>query len=405
MKKSALYGLIAAVFLLNKNDLIAQVWSQITDFAGPGRYFASAFVIGNRGYVGLGSDNNLVFKSDFWEYDPQTDSWTQKADYGGGPAEESVGFSINGKGYFASYGPTHHFWEYDPQNDSWIQRADYPGAIVGSASFSIGSKGYIVTGSYSRLLWEYDGDTASSTYDTWTQKAPFPPAAGRYAGVAFSIGKKGYLGTGTNGNTYQKDLWEWDGDTASTTYNTWSQKAPMPGVPRAQAVGFSIGNKGYIGTGLDIDANINLNDLWEWDQATDTWTQMPDLPGPGRQAAVAFSIGNLGYIGTGYGGYLQPNLIDFWEFCDTCYVSTPEWIPSSSFDIRPNPASSNVYLRNKFAKGISSVEVMNYSGILVYSCRMTNEMELDVSGFSSGLYFLRVTSAKETYSTKLIIER
>jgi hypothetical protein len=219
--------------------------------------------------------------------------------------------------------------------------------------------------------------------------------------ASFSIGTKGYIVTGE----YSRILWEWDGDTASPTYNTWVQKASMPGVPRAFAVGFSNNNKGYIGMGLDIDTNINLKDLWEWDQVTDTWTQMPDLPGPGRQAAVAFSIGDQGYIGTGYGANPNPNLQDFWEFCDTCYVSTPEWIPSSSFDIRPNPASTIVYLRNEIEKGISSVEVINYSGVIVYSGRMTNELELNVSGFSSGFYFLRVTSAKETYSTKLIIER
>ena len=57
---------------------------------------------------------------------------------------------------------------------------------------------------------------------------------------------------GTNGNAEQQDLWEWDGDTTSSTYNTWTQKASLPGLARLYAVGFSSGTQGYIGTGLNI---------------------------------------------------------------------------------------------------------------------------------------------------------
>jgi hypothetical protein len=83
MKISALYCLIAAVFLLNKNDLIAQVWSQKTDFGGPGRYFASGFSIGDEGYLGLGTDNELNEKRDFWKYNTELDEWIQLASYPG----------------------------------------------------------------------------------------------------------------------------------------------------------------------------------------------------------------------------------------------------------------------------------------------------------------------------------
>ena len=44
-----------------------------------------------------------------------------------------------------------------------------------------------------------------------------------------------------------KDFWEYD-----PAANTWTQKADFVGVARISAVGFSIGSKGYIGTGYDI---------------------------------------------------------------------------------------------------------------------------------------------------------
>ena len=89
-------------------------------------------------------------RQDFWEYDPVTNAWTQKADFGGGPREQAVGFSIGGKGYIGTgyNGPYRQdFWEYDPATNTWTQKADFGGtARYGAVGFSIGSKGYIGTG-------------------------------------------------------------------------------------------------------------------------------------------------------------------------------------------------------------------------------------------------------------------
>ena len=38
---------------------------------------------------------------------------------------------------------------------------------------------------------------------------------------------------------------------SSEAQNTWTQKADFGGTARSSAVGFSIGSKGYIGTGYD----------------------------------------------------------------------------------------------------------------------------------------------------------
>jgi hypothetical protein len=390
--------------LLAMTQVNAQTWTQKEDFGGSGRYSASGFSIGNKGYIGLGGDSELEPKKDLWEYDAETDTWTQKADYGGSVFWCSVGFSIRSKGYIAT-DQSQSFWEYDPSTNTWTQKANYPGAIVGATSFSIGNKGYIVTGSYSRILWEWDGDTSSSAYNTWTQKAPFPPAAGRYGATGFSIGTKGYIGTGTNGSAEQRDLWEWDGDTASGTYNTWAQKASLPGAARSYAVGFSIGAKGFIGSGLDNNADGNLKDFWMWDQATDTWTQMPDLPGTARQAAVGFSIGQIGYVGTGYGGSSNPNLKDFWEFCDTCYEGINENLTSQNISVYPNPAKEFLHIRNPDLKNESMAEIYSICGSLLFNKTFIGDTEIDISELETGFYILTIKNNNNFYSTKLIIER
>ena len=143
-----------------------------------------------------------------------------------------------------------------------------------------------------RDFWEWD-----QTTNLWTKKADYP---GNSVGgaVGFSIGSKGYIGTGyTITVGYTNEFWEYDPAT-----NTWTEKASLPGTLRSYAVGFSIGIKGYIGTGVHVDDLENYSfcqDLWEWDQSTNLWTRKADIGGLGRYAAVGFSIGTKGYIGTG----------------------------------------------------------------------------------------------------------
>jgi N-acetylneuraminic acid mutarotase len=75
-------------------------------------------------------------------------------------------------------------------------------------------------------------------------------------GIGFTVGSKGYIGTGNNG-TLLKDFWEYDAGN-----NMWTQKANFGGTARCYTVGFSIDGKGYIGTGYDI--NAFTNDFWEY---------------------------------------------------------------------------------------------------------------------------------------------
>lgn len=139
--------------------------------------------------------------------------------------------------------------------------------------------------------------------DTWIQKADFSGAA-RESAVGFSIGNKGYIGTGYDGSFYYIDFWEYNPQN-----DTWTQKADFGGEERAEAVGFSINNKGYIGTGYDTYGRHK--DFWEYDPLTDTWAQRADFGGTTRIRAVGFSINNKGYIGLGTDPSYRD---DFWEY-------------------------------------------------------------------------------------------
>ena len=287
-------------------------WVRKTAVPGEPRYSAVGFSIGDKGYVGMGDGKYVErgYYKDFWEYNPVNDTWTRKADYGGGGNMNPTAFSIDDKGYVLTghnlntYSKTNPqgiptFWEYDPATNVWTRKADV--ADGGNIGFSYGGKGYLVnTGS--KKFNEYD-----PVNDTWTPKPDFGGASRRGA-VGFSINGKGYVGTG-RGESFYNDFWEYD-----PFYDEWTRKADAGG-GTVYGVGFSIGDKGYIGTGITRYGDRH-DIFWEYDSINDTWDVKQSLDTIGRSSAVGFSIGDRGYIGTGEDVYYKPNN-NFLEYIPT----------------------------------------------------------------------------------------
>ena len=405
MNKLLLYS---CLLLLSLTKASAQCWIQKANVGGSLRDYAVGFSIGTKGYIGLGSGN------DFWGWDGDTASatyntWSQIANFPGTGIEGAAGFSIGTKGYIVTGDTSIEFWEWNGNTASstyntWTRKANFPGSErYFAVAFSIGKKGYVGTGNYTQDFWEWDGDTASATYNTWTRKADF---GGGYRGWAtgFSIGKKGYIGTGTDGSYLKADFWEWDGDTASATYNTWTRKADVPGGGRENAVGFSVGNNGYIGLGLDSTTTTWLQDFWQWNQLTNTWVQKPNFSDR-RQNAVGFSIGNNGYIGTGYDNTATR---DFWEYCDTlCTVGVNEFNGAVNISVFPNPASDKIEVSSQQSV-ISSIEIYNLLGEKVYTSPFTENrlsVTFNISNIPSGVYVLHVKANKGMFYKKIVIQR
>ncbi|MBN2519099.1 MAG: galactose oxidase [Bacteroidales bacterium] len=221
-----------------KYDPVLNTWDSIADFGGSARYGAVGFSISNKGYVGTGYDGNYL--KDIWEYDPINNLWTQKVSLGGGVGstgnaskrKDAVAFVINGKGYLcngidnAIY--ENDFWEYDPETDTWTGKSDISDAtdedfdddytIIGinRVAFAINGKGYVATGgqgSAGSEVWEYDPVT-----DLWEKKTSFE-GSGRIEAVSFSIGNRAYVTTGRNGSYYFDDIWAFDPDDEYNEYD------------------------------------------------------------------------------------------------------------------------------------------------------------------------------------------
>lgn len=285
-------------------------WLPRKNFDGGLREMPVSFNIGNKGYVGTGTDGTA--KKDFWEFDPATNAWTQKADFINTPRYAASGFSIGNKGYLGlgrnEAGNLYHdFYQYDVDSNKWTSKANFPGAFrYGATAFSIAGNGYIGLGTTGNSIDFFkDFYKYNPSNNTWTAITVFPGTK-RYAATGFSIGTKGYVGTGHDASTYFNDFYEYN-----PTIDTWTAKTSFAGVGRYFAVGFSIGAKGYIGTGSNGNGEY-YGDLYEYNPQSDVWAKKADLPAIARYEGTGFSIGNKGYIGMGEndGTYLS----DLWEY-------------------------------------------------------------------------------------------
>lgn len=120
-------------------DIPTDTWSEKDDLPGPTRHHPFYFGIDGIAYVGFGHGNdvngNVSVYNDFYKFDPATDEWTQLNDFPGEARVAGTQFDYNGKGYVLSGDGDNHsfmaegeFWEYEPQSDQWTQLTSHPGS-------------------------------------------------------------------------------------------------------------------------------------------------------------------------------------------------------------------------------------------------------------------------------------
>lgn len=396
----------------------ADQWLPVQNSPLQDRRSPFTFTIGNKGYVGGGMDANGTFRKDFWEYDPVTNTWTQRADFGGGKRFQAVGFALNGKGYVGLGLMQDTFlvlkqdmWEYDPEGDTWIQKNNFGGEARRQAlAFTIGNDAYIGWGNKVGYcfpdFWKYD-----PAQDSWTQHMSFS-GFGRRGGIAFSINGKGYVGTGYcyGGSDFFNDLWEYDPITEQ-----WIEKANLPNNEWwYNAVGYSLGSKGYIVTGYSDEGF--LTKLWEYNPTIDVWTQKSDFAGDGRNEAAAFVIGDKAYVGLGF-----INGVDVWDlqgatFFNDFYSYTPDTetsinalVDGTSVSIYPNPSQSETTLRCELPSSTDvRIELTDLSGRRILTqdyfsqSAGVHSFNVDTKRCSPGVYLLNTTIGNNKQVFKVV---
>ncbi|MBS3914998.1 MAG: T9SS type A sorting domain-containing protein [Bacteroidetes bacterium] len=379
-------------------------WTAKKNFGGGNRYSTVSFALNDKGYTGMGLVNS-VEKKDLWEYDPVNNTWTQKADLPGAARKEASSFAINGRGYVglgwsSSSGTNFYpdFYRYNPDSNIWTKVASFPNNRYSATGFSIGSKGYITCGIVSgtpreKDLWEYDPST-----NKWTQKASLPTAApARSYPVCLSDENYGYLATGFNGTGHENDFYKYD-----PSNNTWTQLAGFPGAKRANASGFRIENRLYIGSGYDGKL---YRDWYYYHTDSAKWVKFDSHPSKYAFSMTAFALLGKGYTISGYDISNATDLVYSFDATPWASVKKVNQVEKMSAPFYQEMLSNILVAKSDYKNLI--LEVMDNSGkrcvhLEIKQIRKGEKVNLPLP--AAGIYFLRVMKDSKTSTTKMWIQ-
>ena len=379
-------GIIVIFCFVLAPQLFGQFWIQKSSLGAVGRHRSTGCATSHRGYMGLGhvngSGQDISYK-DWWEYDPASDTWTQRANF---PVSThgAVSFVVDncpvvGGGSALST----QFYKFDPSQNTWTPIANCilpnPGD---SQAFSVNNRGFVYQGNQ---LAKYNPNT-----DTWSLCANAPMTFGQWT-CSFVIEGSAFIKGGAQ-------LWEY-----KPLHDQWLQRASFPGVSTGGSAGFAIQQRGYVTSGYVGGLSVVTEQVWSFHPATNTWQQEIDFPGSKRRFIVAFAIHDRGYIGTGTNGI---NFNDFWQFNPTDNtIGIEEATPEVS--IFPNPFTDMVCVKYSFLQTTDgSIAIFDLNGKLMLEVpHLYFQQNIDLSSLQPGAYYLQVREKQHVIHQEKLIKR
>src|ERR1051326_5748475 len=171
----------------------------------------------------------------------------------------------------------------------------------------------------------------------WTPRSSFAGGP-RTAAVGFTIGNYGYITTGFDSSSYRRSMYKYDPALDGWTQVTSLGGSTGSGLGRDMAICFVVSTNAYIGLGQG--GSPYLFDFWQYSGPADVWTQKANFPGSARRLAVGFAIGSKGYVGTGEDGTFKA---DFYEYDPGANI----WTAKASFPGTPRYGASAMVINNK----------------------------------------------------------
>jgi N-acetylneuraminic acid mutarotase len=371
------FSFIFFTFYLNAGD-----WIQKATFGGVGRHRAVGCGTSYRGYLGLGHVNGSgidISYKDWWEYDPASDSWTQKADY---PVNNhgAVSFVVNNMPCVGGGSSlAGEFYQFNPQLNVWTSIASCPFFNPGDTQgFSVNDKGYVYL---SNQLAEYD-----PVANQWNLMPQAPINFGTWS-CSFAVGSSGFIKSGNK-------LYEF-----KPNQQSWIQRADFPGLSTGGSSAFSINEMGFITCGYVGGLSVVTEEVWAYNPGINQWMNIQEFKGTSRRFPVAFSVDNKGYFGTGTNGI---NMNDFWQYNPTVNsVYTLEGINIKCF---PNPVSEILTIQNESKLVIDEIQIVDFNGTTIFQQTVLNDTEkISLESFPQGIYHVLLWVNQKLIGTEKII--
>lgn len=395
--------LTLSIFSLN---LFAQDWEDLQSLpeSASTRHHPVTFSIGGYGYLVAGADAEYVSLSDFYRYDPTSDSWTQLDNFPGASRGFAYGVETETKGYMGFgyyFNPDtgedaylDDLWEYDPETDTWTELATCPCTPrIHPAMVEVNGKIYVGLGGseFGDLgdWWEYDIET-----DTWTERADFP-SSNRHHPYYFSIGDYAYVGMGHSGPNIFDDFYRYDPET-----DTWTTLGDLTDQGRVAGTQFDYGGKGYFLSGQgETHTNLPTGEFWEYTPETDSWVELDPHPGGGRWAPGSFVIDGGVYFMCGEANTGNKRDLMRYQIEGAANIESEE---TNAYRIYPNPATNHFQIENMTES--QSIKTLNINGEVILQKTVNPGEPIDVSHLEKGVYFCQFILAEGIRSEKLVIQ-
>lgn len=277
-------------------------FSKAGEFPIQGRTGAFSFTIADKIYMGTGFGSNATYYGDFWEYNPNTDIWAEKAPFPLGPFIGGEVMAYKGKGYVFAGGvlncqlnsPCDHIYysavhAYDPVSDTWEKVAELPnlkGMDYGTIKVE-GDRAFLFLD-----MRTYEINLADFQY---IQKSG--PQAPIVFSANFRIGSKVYFVCPMDNGLGTKSVYSYD-----LLTDHWETLADFPGIKRYSAVGFSHDGFGYILGGKESDysgEDRQFKEIWQFNPADKSWKEVGEYPGNAFTGQVLEVLGNDIFVGFG----------------------------------------------------------------------------------------------------------
>lgn len=364
------------------------------------------FSLDGKGYICGGMDNSSNDLKDLWQYDPGTNSWSQKADMPGVGRRELSAFTVGNYAY-VGHGRNvsadeifYSFNRYDPSSNTWSAIASCPVQRFTSTGFSIDSIGYITCGILPGVARYKDLYAYNPRTNSWSQKAGLPQSAlNRSYACVVSLNHKAYLSGGFEGE-HMEDMYEYN-----PSNNTWTQKANFPGGKRNCLAGFALGNYVLMGMGRD-GGTATYKDWYYYNPSDNTWTQMNSYPEDNSAGHATFVLNGKAYVcaGNSKAGTARNFLYE---------LSAPQLgIESNTFAssnrLSPYKPEGSDMLKCPVTAGTFSVNVYDMSGRLVLESKTAIEQEemfsLQLSELPAGQYTAILRNNSTTATLKFVLD-
>lgn len=258
----------------------------------------NATVLDGRIYVGGGLAGPSEFFTGttdiFQSYNPGTDSWANLA-----PIPDRLHHfgiaALNGRIYITGGYTAEDFgldnkavYEFQPhakRSASWRRVADMPAERAAHASVAANGLLYVVGGVASdpTSIWAYN--PATNTWDT--SRAPLPTI--REHLTAAVVNNKIYVISGRWNFSNMNNVEEYDPAT-----NTWTAKAPIP-TARSGITSAVIDNKIHVTGGEDLFSSNTYYQHEVYDPATNTWATLPRMP-TSRHGLASGAVGGRWFV-------------------------------------------------------------------------------------------------------------